>query len=211
MVLVAKCKKVGALLKNRIHSAIQRKRLLRRSDVRLHLGSGSVRIPGWINVDVQVTSSVDVVDDVFRLRKFSSNCVCSIYACHVLEHFSHKEIPLILRRWLAVLKPGGEVRISVPDMDRIVRIYCKNWGHFQTEPNSPWIGLIWGGQMDRYDFHKTGFNRCWLTYLLKDAGFIDIEGYSHEPHFLGIQDSSLAKEPFGEFISLNLKARKPFK
>ena len=43
---------------------------------------------------------------------------------------------------------GGEIRISVPDIDRIVRIYTRNWEHFQTEGNSPWIGLIYGGQVE---------------------------------------------------------------
>ncbi len=191
--------------------AFTKRKFIRGNDLNLHLGSGLVRIPGWINVDAQITSSVDVADDVSKLRKFSDNCACSIYASHVLEHFSHKEIPLILQRWYNVLTPGGEIRISVPDMDRIVKIYYKNWEHFQTVPNTPWIGLIWGGQLDKYDFHKTGFNKCWLSYLLKGVGFIDIEEYPHEPHFLEIQDGSLAKEPFGDFISLNIKARKPFK
>ncbi len=131
-----------------------------------------------------------------------------IYACHVLEHFSHEEADELLGVFFRLLRPGGELRVSVPDMDRIVRIYAKNWEHFQTPGNSPWIGLVWGGQTDGFDYHKTGFNLCWLKYLLERHGFRDVAEYPHEPHFLGIEDGSLAKEPFGEFVSVNVLARK---
>jgi predicted SAM-dependent methyltransferase len=176
---------------------------------KLHLGCGSSRAAGFCNVDITGQLSVEVVDDVSRLAKFPDNHAEMIYACHVLEHFSHAEIPLILERWLAVLAPGGELRISVPDIDRIVRIYSRNWDHFQRPGNTPWIGLIYGGQTDQYDFHKTGFNFCWMAELLRNAGFDAIEEYPHEPHFIpGLADASLSK-PFAEFISLNVKASKP--
>ena len=80
---------------------------------KLHLGCGSLRADGFCNVDITGQLSVDVVD-VSRLDKFPENHAELIYACHVLEHFSHAEIPRIFRCWLAVLAPGGEVRISVP-------------------------------------------------------------------------------------------------
>jgi hypothetical protein len=128
----------------------------------------------------------------------------------VLEHFGHAEIPPILAAWRRVLKPGGTLRISVPDLDRIVKIYRKNWKHFQTPGNAPWTGLIYGGQLDAYDFHKTGFNLCWLKFLLEGAGFEAVRPYPHAPHFIpGLKDASLATEPFGEYLSLNVRARKP--
>jgi SAM-dependent methyltransferase len=165
---------------------------------KLHLGCGHIHIDGYCNVDILALPTVDLVDDVKKLNKFSDNYADSIYACHVLEHFAHSEIVPILERWLEVLKPGGEIRISVPDIDRIVKIYIENWAHFQTTGNTPWIGLLYGGQGDPYDFHKTGFNFCWLSKLLTDVGFKEVEEYPHAPHFIsGLQDASLAKEPFG--------------
>jgi SAM-dependent methyltransferase len=176
----------------------------------LHLGCGTIHIDGYCNVDISALSTVDIVDDVKNLKNFPDNYADSIYACHVLEHFAHDEVIPVLGRWFKVLKPGGELRVSVPDIDRIVKIYVKNWNHFQTPGNTPWIGLLYGGQGDPYDFHKTGFNFCWLSKLLKDVGFEDVAEYPHDPHFIsGIQDASLAKEPFGEYLSLNIRAQKP--
>lgn len=178
---------------------------------KLHLGCGPRRADGYCNVDITPRDTVDITDDVSKLTLFPDNHATAIYACHVLEHFSHEECKQVLRNWFRVLAPGGEVRISVPDIDRIVKIYMKNWEHFQTEPHAPWIGLIYGGQTDQYDFHKTGFNFCWMRYLLKEIGFTDIAEYPHAPHFLGedFYDASLAYEPFGEYLSLNVTARKP--
>jgi len=176
---------------------------------KLHLGCGNIHLKGFCNVDILPTIAVDVVSDISKLSNFKNDSIELIYACHVLEHFSHDEAAKVLNRWFEVIKAGGELRISVPDIDRIVKIYSKNWQHFQTPGNTPWIGLLYGGQGDPYDFHKTGFNFCWMKYLLEGIGFVDVQEYPHEPHFLkDVTDASLAKEPFGEFLSLNVVARK---
>lgn len=118
-------------------------------------------------MDVLETVGVDIVDDIRSLMKFPNDCAEEIYVCHVMERFAHDEVLPILKRWYEVLKPGGTLRISVPDIDRIVKIYVKNMPHFETPGHSPWIGLIYGGQSTPYDFHKTGFNACSLNMLAR--------------------------------------------
>jgi SAM-dependent methyltransferase len=177
---------------------------------KLHLGCGNIHLPGFCNVDILKTPAVDVISDISKLDNFRNESIELIYACHVLEHFSHTDSVNVLTRWFEVLEPGGELRISVPDIDRIVKIYSDNWEHFQTPGHSPWIGLLYGGQGDPYDFHKTGFNFCWLKYIMEKIGYVSISEYPHEPHFVeNIIDASQAREPFGEFVSLNLIAKKP--
>lgn len=176
---------------------------------KLHLGCGNIKLNGWCNVDIKPTIATDINDDIVLLKKFPDNFADEIYACHVLEHFSHEEVSVVFKNWKRVLKPGGMLRISVPDIDRIVKIYSDNWQHFQTPGHSPWVGLIYGGQGDQYDFHKTGFNFCWAKHLLEGAGFSNVQEYPHYPHFAGdISDASLAKEPFGVYLSLNIVAQK---
>lgn len=176
---------------------------------RLHLGCGNRRAVGWLNVDIRFTRCVDVVDDIRRLARFPAGWADEIYACHVLEHFDFAETDAVLRRWTRVLRPGGVLRISVPDLDRITAIYQANLQHFRKPGNLPWTGLIYGGQENPYDYHKNGFNFTSLKHQLEGLGFTAIEEYPHEPHFIsGFADASLAKEPFGQFISLNLKATK---
>jgi predicted SAM-dependent methyltransferase len=177
---------------------------------RLHLGCGNIRAKGYCNVDIVETIATDVLDDISSLSLFEKNSAIEIYACHVLEHFCHDDVPRVLKRWYDVLQPGGVLRVSVPDIDRIVKIYLDNWQHFQTPGNSPWIGLIYGGQSSQYDYHKTGFNFCWLKHILEGSGFSDCREYPHYPHFIeGLTDGSLAKEPFGVYLSLNVMSIKP--
>jgi len=177
---------------------------------RLHLGCGNIKLEGFCNVDALETIAADVIDDIRVLRKFPDGSAKEIYACHVLEHFAHDEVQPLLKRWLKVLQPGGVLRISVPDIDRIVRIYHKNFKHFETRGNSPWVGLIYGGQSTPYDFHKTGFNANWLAYQLELCGYECCEEYPHEPHFVpGTVDASVANATFGEYFSLNMMARRP--
>jgi predicted SAM-dependent methyltransferase len=175
----------------------------------LHLGCGNIHIQGWCNVDVISTGATDLVLDIQTLPGIPNDHADKIYSCHVLEHFCHDEIKNILTRWCEILRPGGEIRISVPDLDSITRIYQKNLDHFNVPGHQPWIALIYGGQKDKYDFHKTGFNYCYLKFLLESVGFIDIDRYPNVPHFIqGVLDNSLAVQPFGEYISLNVIAKK---
>ncbi|MCL5030011.1 MAG: glycosyltransferase [Bacteroidetes bacterium] len=178
---------------------------------KLHLGCGDVKLENFINVDIDpYLNEVDIVDDIKELRNFDKNSVGLIYACHVLEHFPNDEIKSILSRWFEVLDYNAELRISVPDIDRIVSIYNRNKKHFLKPGNTPWIGLLYGGQTDIYDYHKTGFNFTYLKTMLEEVGFIDVKEYPHSPHWLGIPfDASMAKEPFNEYISLNIMAKKP--
>jgi predicted SAM-dependent methyltransferase len=176
---------------------------------KLHLGCGDRKISGWTNVDVSASEATDMVDDIRKLKKIKDGSIDQIYACHVLEHFSTAEVREVLQRWHSVLAPGGTLRLSVPDMDRIVKIYHSHFAHFQVPGHQPWTGLIYGGQRDQYDFHKTGFNFAWMKFILKEIGFTDIHEYPHEPHFIeNFSDSSTANQPFNEFISLNVIARK---
>ncbi len=203
----------GSRLHRRVHAiqfALRRRRGIEDFPKRLHLGCGVRRAPGFCNVDITPQPAVDVIDDVARLTRFPDNYAEMIYASHVLEHFSHAEAIAVLERWYEVLEPGGELRVSVPDIDRIVQIYMRNWSHFQTDGNAPWIGLLYGGQTDAHDFHKTGFNFCWMRHLLAKIGYEDISEYRHQPHFIpNFEDGSLAQGSFGEFISLNVRAKKP--
>jgi predicted SAM-dependent methyltransferase len=187
----------------------QRKRLRRvdaSTSTKLHLGCGGVAIPGFCNVDVDPHTAADIVDDISTLEKFPNGHADLVYACHVLEHLPLAEVATTLGSWHRVLRPGGEVFISVPDLDRIVQIYASHLEHFQTRPNNPWLGLIYGGQVDRFDFHRTGFNLAWVSELLERAGFRDVREYPHLPHPFGVVDASLADAPFGEFVSLNVVA-----
>ena len=88
--------------------------------IALHLGAGGQRIPPDIcgpeydQVAIDMVPPADIVGDV-RDLPFPSDYVDLVYASHLLEHISEHETECVLREWRRVLKPGGELRIRVPD------------------------------------------------------------------------------------------------
>lgn len=174
-------------------------------ELRLNLGSGEVPLPGFVNVDaLEAAPDVDLVADIGQPLPFDDGSVDLIYAAHILEHFPASEVPGLLRGWRRVLREGGTLLVAVPDLDVIAHRLVQLRGWF-TPPHNPWLGAIYGGQKDEYDFHKTGFTGPWLASLLSEAGFGAVTRVKTFPE-VGISDTSRSPLPFGVNVSLNMRA-----
>jgi SAM-dependent methyltransferase len=161
-------------------------------------------LEGFVNVDLLEAPGVDVVADVSGRLPFDDGSVDLLYASHVLEHLPTARVSEVLREWRRVLRDGGRILIAVPDLERIAHLLVSRSGWF-TPPNQPWVGLVYGGQKDGLDFHKTGFSSPWLAALLHDAGFGSTERVERFPE-IGANDASWSPLPFGTNISLNMRA-----
>ncbi len=93
---------------------------------KLHLGCGAVRLDGFINIDIRETSATDRIMDISNLAEFSENSIDTVYASYVLDHFSFRNSPDVLREWNRVLRKGGELILRVPDFDILVNNYLKH-------------------------------------------------------------------------------------
>lgn len=81
--------------------------------VRVELGCGNKKQPGWIGVDSKPLPGVDVVADLeLGLGFLPDACVDELFAHHVLEHVEGLEG--LLAEIVRVLKPSGHARIDVP-------------------------------------------------------------------------------------------------
>ena len=173
--------------------------------MKINLGSGASPLAGFVNVDALPDApGVDVVADISQPLPFADASADVVYASHVLEHFPHAQTAELLSEWRRVLRPGGQLLIAVPDLDVIARISVERRGWF-TPPHGPWIGAIYGGQKDEYDFHKAGFTAPWLAYLLSKAGFGEVKRVERF-HGLERSDNSQSPTPFGQNLSLNMVA-----
>lgn len=176
-----------------------------RDALRLNLGSGERPLPAFVNVDTLADApGVDVVADVTQPLPFEDESAELIYAVHLLEHVATDSVPAVLADWRRVLRPGGLLMVAVPDLDVIARILIERAGWF-TPPHAPWLGAIYGGQKDEWDFHKTGFTAPWLAHLLENAGFGDARRVDRFDE-VGVPDASVSPQPFGVNISLNMRA-----
>lgn len=175
--------------------------------MKLHLGCGNKHIDGFINVDSRSIPEVDVMDNVGVLEKFADNSADLIYACHVLEHFGRWEYNKVLERWYQILKPGGTLRLAVPDFEAICNHYIRNHNIHLLR------GLLWGGQNYPTNYHYVGFDFKSLKEDLEKIGFKNIRLYDRDKtEHANVDDFSAAFLPKmdrnGLLMSLNLECEK---
>jgi predicted SAM-dependent methyltransferase len=140
--------------------------------VMLHLGCGPIDVPGYINVDIKSFPHVHYVHDVFPLEIFESNKFELVYASHILEHFSIPEVPSVLQEWHRILKPGGILRLGVPDFPTIIEIYQN------TKDIKEIQGPLMGGQTDIFNFHKSVYDKQFISLMLHNTGFREVRHWN---------------------------------
>lgn len=175
--------------------------------LKIHLGAGPINIQGWVSIDARQAPHIHLRSEGFALDEFADGAISEIYMCHVLEHFSFEEVGQILRNFHKKLKVGGVLRLSVPDFDRLVKVYQANDNNLELIKFA-----LMGGQDYEYNFHKCVFTHASLAEMLCDCGFANLTEWSTLEDFgVHLNDWSETgfQTPNGDFpISLNMKAVK---
>ena len=128
--------------------------------VKLNLGSGQDQAPGWISYDrsrMPLLSRLRLfragaalaarlgnpaahrvlrwpgsvrVRDLTKGIPHATGTVDAIYSSHMLEHLEPNDALSVLRECYRALRPGGTLRIVVPDLKFIVRAYLEGRREF---------------------------------------------------------------------------------
>lgn len=174
------------------------------SPLNLHIG-GQEAHPDWKILDIEERPEVDFVGDAANLSQFADESVDSIYASHVLEHFYYglnNELVQTLAEWHRVLKPGGKLYISVPDLKTLCWLFLNP--NLAPLDRHHIMRIMFGGHTNQYDVHKVGFDADILALYLQEVGF---EGYELVSEFGLFKDCSSLRL-MGTLISLNAIATK---
>jgi SAM-dependent methyltransferase len=89
----------------------------------LNLGCGRRYHSDWVNVDFRSTGPGVIAHDLNRPLPFPTGAFDAVYHSHLLEHLPKKYAPLFLKECFRLLKKGGVLRVVVPDLEQIVRLY----------------------------------------------------------------------------------------
>lgn len=162
--------------------------------VKLNIGSFTTMFHyGWRNLDVieltpwarQHGYSFSRVD-VRAGLPFDDDVVDMIFSCHMLEHLNYDEGASLLKECQRVLKPGGVIRVLVPDVGGLIVRYNKQpstklhpglsafdelspQAAARTMPMQKLYELaVGGGHQALYDW-KT------LHAMMESAGFDDVQ------------------------------------
>ena len=120
----------------------------------LNLGCGQCYNINWINIDFQSHAEGIIAHDLTTGIPFEDLSFDVVYHSHVLEHFSKEQGNKFIKECYRVLKPGGIIRIAVPDLESIVKEYLhqldkvRNGDSFANN-NYNWILLELFDQMVR--------------------------------------------------------------
>jgi len=91
----------------------------------LEIGCGGSRLPEFETLDIVGGPNMDYVYDAAKPLPFKDNTFDLIYASHVLEHIPWYKTEEVLREWVRILKPGGQLEVWVPDGLKICQTLLK--------------------------------------------------------------------------------------
>jgi SAM-dependent methyltransferase len=157
----------------------------------LHVGCGRKRreklhrafqAGDWqeIRVDINPAVQPDVIASITDMPQIADSSIDAVWSSHNLEHLYAHEVPLALREFLRVLKPGGFVLLTMPDLQKAAEFIAR--GQLEEpiyqSPAGPIaaIDICFGHRRsvargNEFMAHKTGFSAHTLALKLAACGF----------------------------------------
>jgi predicted SAM-dependent methyltransferase len=101
---------------------------------KLHLGCGTNVLPGWLNADYFPSSAKILHLDA--TKPFSLLAIGSfdyIFSEHMIEHISYLDGSRMIAECYRILRLGGKLRLSTPDLSFLVDLYKNDKSKMQRE------------------------------------------------------------------------------
>jgi SAM-dependent methyltransferase len=163
--------------------------------IMLHVGCGpretSAMLPKefttaqWqeVRLDIDPDVDPDIIGTITDMTDVPQRSADAIWSSHNLEHIFAHEVPLALREFYRVLKPGGTAHVQVPDLTVPARhvargrleevIYVSSGGPITA------LDMFYGHGASitkgkHYMAHRTGFTKETLTAKFTEAGFAPV-------------------------------------
>ena len=194
---------------------------------KVNLGSGTACLDDWINIDNSFNARLSkhprlryllfkigilprkyyemvwlnvhkiMMHDVRKKLPFDNESIDCIYSSHLIEHLRKDEAEKVLRECFRVLKRGGVIRLSIPDLEILARIYIKevediknNKGKMDYLPSERFLDILGMGEKTKTPFilkifssgsgHRWMYDQISLTALLESCGFVDVQKRSYK-------------------------------
>ncbi len=191
---------------------------------KLHLGCGHCVLDGWLNADIYPAHADVLYLDATAPFPIADASFDYIYSEHVIQHFPFRSALVMLRECHRILKPGGVLRLSTPNLLRLVSLLTEPDGAAQREytrlvsekyiPDNTARLPAFVVNNFFWDFtHQFVHDPASLRHALERAGFTSIAaaeiGASTDPVLTGLENHGrIVGDAINEFETMIFEARK---
>ena len=139
--------------------------------LRLHLGSGNEHKDGWVNIDL-AGYPVEAAWNLARPLPLPGGSAEAVFHEHLLEHLTLEQGLAFCVESHRLLRPGGILRVGVPDAGAAAHSYADDAGAFleRVRPGRP-TAMLALQELFYYAGHRTMYDFETLVLLLRAAGF----------------------------------------
>gem|GEM_PF-872408 len=151
------------------------------TEPRLQIGSGPHPVEGWLNSDL--LSGEVYLDLLFKLP-LPDESFAYAYGEHVIEHLPEQRGLRALEELHRILRPGGVLRMTTPDLQKIIGLYEDRSPHISRADYARFLDEASRNRHDRacqifntfmYSWgHRFIYDAEELTAKLELAGFTDV-------------------------------------
>jgi predicted SAM-dependent methyltransferase len=169
---------------------------------KLQLGTSKSVKQGWLNTDLILEVPGAVYLDATKRFPFDNGVFDCVYSEHMIEHVEYKEAQAMLQECFRVLKIGGRLRITTPDLAALLGLYCQTQISIQRRYIDVMVQhFIPGARRYKSVFvinhvfrgwgHKFLYDAEVLSDAMTEAGFVNIlrcrRGVSEDPNFQNLE------------------------
>lgn len=162
---------------------------------KLNIGCGGNFVQGWLNIGLfserEIPYGTTALRDGALFLNFdmtkelplAENSIQFIYSSHFIEHINFNNGRVLLKRLYRVMKKGGIIRLTFPDLELWIKKYYKNDLSFFKKYKSIYLkkksylttkGQIFMAQV-HVKGHKWGYDFESIKNILERAGFSQVK------------------------------------
>ncbi len=143
--------------------------------MKIHVGCGTNKITGWVNIDAVDACQPDLVHDLSKPLPYKDMIADELMAQGVLEHFDKYMRYYVMGDWARVLAVGGVIHLGVPDFKKLLSRLIKF--RYDDFVDTFFGENMWGGEIyiGHYGNHKWGYSQQSLIAFARQFGIEPVE------------------------------------
>lgn len=169
---------------------------------RLQWGCGPKAATGWVNSDRITGPGIELSCDIRAGLPVPADYFDYAVSMHALQEIPYRELVLVLGELRRVLRPGGILRLGLPDLDRAIDAYVRrDAGYFQVPDDE--VKSLAGKlsvQMTWYGISRSLLTFDFVAELCGNASFTEVRRCEFRE----------TGGPYPEIVSLDNRRRESF-